>query len=408
MTASSNSRDAPAAAPEQDSSTYAEIESLYRNSPVGLSFVDCDLRYLCVNQALADMNGYSIEEMIGRSYRDLSPETADAAEPFLRELMERGMPIRNLEVRSRPPSDPTAEHVYLLSMDVVRDETGEVIGHVSAIQDVTELREAEKTAAQRLKELELLYAHSAVGLCFMDASLNVIHINPMFARLGRIPIADQVGANVEELLPDDLRTQLIPQLRHVARSESSSATLEIRGRPAGGGPGDCTWLAQTHPERSADGRVSGIVTVLQDITLLAQGRREIQAERDRLVEAQHVARFGSYEWDLIGGDVWWSPELYEIFDESHTYPPSYEGFFERVHPVDRQKVREQLDQTLTGEGTRWVTFRIVRSDASERMLFTAARVERNESGIPARLVGTCQDVTEFDSIGTDRDDPSSS
>ncbi len=397
MAAIFDPRDAPSEAREQDDPTYAEIESLYRNSPVGLSFVDRNLRYLRVNQALADMNGCSIEEMVGRSYRDLSPETADAAEPFLHELMGRETPIRNLEVRSRPPSDPTAEHVYLLSMDVVRDETGEVIGHVSAIQDVTELRRAEETAAQRLKELELLYAHSTVGLCFMDANLDVIHINHLFAKLSHRPIAEQVGMNVEELLPVDLRRQLVPQLLHVARSGTSSATLEIRGRPPSGGPGDCTWLAQTFPERSADGKVSGIITVLQDITSLAQGRREIEAERDRLVEAQHVARLGSWEWDLIGGEVWWSSELYEIFDESHTYAPSYEGFFERVRPADRQKVREQLEHAVADKGSRWMTFRIVRSDGSERVLFTAARLERNESGIPARLIGTCQDVTEFES-----------
>jgi len=66
-------------------------------------------------------------------------------------------------------------------------------------------------------------------------------------------------------------------------------------------------------------------------------------------------------------------------------------------------VREQLEQTLAGEGSRWMTFRIVLSDASEKVLLTAARVERNESGIPARLVGTIQDVTEFESAGAGRE-----
>jgi len=403
VTAGSNSRDAPSAARGKDSPAHSEIESIYRNSPVGLGFVDRNLRYLRVNQALADMNGCSIEEMIGRSYRDLSPETADAAEPFLLELMGRGEPIRNLEVRSRPPADPEHEHVYLLSMDVVRGETGEVIGHVSAIQDVTELRQAEETSAQRLKELELLYAHSTVGLCFLDTNLDVVHINPLFARLSRKPIAEQVGANVEDLLPEDLKRQLVPQLRYVTRTGTSSATLEICGRVPDEGPGEFTWVAQTHPARSPDGSVSGIITVLQDISLLARERCEIETVRDRLIEAQHLAKLGSWEWDLIGGDVWWSPELFEIFGESVPYSPSYDGFFDRVLPADRQKVREQLEQTLAGEGSRWMTFRIVLSDASEKVLLTAARVERNESGIPARLVGTIQDVTEFESAGAGRE-----
>ena len=63
------------------------------------------------------------------------------------------------------------------------------------------------------------------------------------------------------------------------------------------------WLAAQYPtaayhgavDDAADGKVSGIITVLQDITLLAQGRREIETERDRLLKAQHVARLGSWE-----------------------------------------------------------------------------------------------------------------
>ena len=141
--------------------------------------------------------------------------------------------------------------------------------------------------------------------------------------------------------------------------------------------------------------MTGIITVLQDVTELVKRQREVETVRDRLAEAQSVARLGSWEWNLLVDEVWWSRELYQIFGEEPTYEPSYLGFFEHVHPQDRQKVRAQIDRTLEDDRPYRVTFRIFRPDGSERVLFTAARLVRTEAGVPERLVGTVQDVTEF-------------
>lgn len=371
-----------------------ELESIYRNAPVGLGFVDRSLRYLRVNQRLADMNGVSIDEMVGRTYRDLSPETADAAEPLLRSLMDRGEPVRAMEMRSRPPADPDMEHVYLMSMDPVPDPYGGMLGWVFAIEDLTELRRAEETAAQRLEELETLYASTPVGLCHMDAELRIVHLNPGFAELSSMPLEQQVGALAEEVLRDEIARQLLPELRYVARTGAPSGEIEIRGRLPRSGNREYTWITRTHPLRGRDGAISGVITVLQDMSAFADRRRRIEAVRDRLSEAQHVSRMGSWEWNLLEDEVWWSSGLYAVFGENASYEPSYDRFFEHVHPADRQKVREQLEQTLADDQPIHMTFRIIRPDGSERTLFSAARLERTDGGIPSRLVGTAQDVTE--------------
>jgi len=371
-----------------------EIESIYRTAPVGLSFIDPELRYVRVNQAIADMNGLSIDDVVGRHYRDLSPETAETAVPFLRQIVEQGRSVRNLEVRARPPTDPDDEHVYLLSMEPVRDAAGGILGYSTAVQDVTELRRAEEAAARYLQEVEILYAHAPVGLCSLDTGLRIVNVNARFAQLSDLPRSKQIGRPADEVLPEAIARQILPQLAYVARSGGSLANIEIHGHLPHGGSREFAWIANLHPMTSSDGDVTGIVTVLQDVTVLAERQRETEAVRDRLTEAQHVARLGSWEWDLIDDRVWWSPELYTIFGESQAYEPSYEKFFEHVHPEDRQKVREQLERTLTADEPYQVAFRIVRRDGSERWLFTAAQLERGEGDLPARLIGTCQDVSE--------------
>jgi PAS domain S-box-containing protein len=371
-----------------------ELETVYLTAPVGLSFIDPELRYVRVNQTIAEINGVSVDEIVGKTYRDLSPETADAAEPLLRGIIDRGQSVRNLEVRARPPTDPDVEHVYLLSMEPARDPEGRIRGYSTAVQDVTELRVAEEAAARRLQALEILYAHAPVGLGHLDPELRIVILNARFAQLSDVPRADQIGRPAEEVLPGAIARQIVPQLAYVVRSGGSLANIEIHGHLPHGGSREFAWMANLHPLTSGTGEVTGIVTVLQDVTVMADRQRETERVRDRLAEAQHVARMGSWEWDLIGDQVWWSSELYMIFGESPAYEPTYEGFFEHVHPEDRQKVREQLERTLAADDPYRVAFRIVRRDGSERWLFTAAQLERGDGGLPSRLIGTCQDVSE--------------
>jgi len=335
----------------------------------------------------------SIEEVVGKRYRDLAPDSADLAEPFLRSVAERGLSIRNLEVKSRPPADPENEHIFLLSVDPMRDANGEVTGLASAVHDITDLRRAEQVAAERLEELELVYANAPVGLCYADTELRVRNLNTRFAALSGRPPAELVGSRVTELLPEEIAKQLVPQLRQVIRTGMASVGFQVHGRPHGPGVRDLTWTVNAHPHRK-DGAVTGVIVVLQDVSALADRHHELEAVRNRLDEAQRVSKVGSWEWDMVEDDVWWSPTLYEIFGEPPSFVPSWADFFERVHRQDRRRVREQIEQTLRGDELQHLRLRIVRSDGAERSLSTTARLERSPDGRPARLVGTCHDITD--------------
>jgi PAS domain S-box-containing protein len=372
-----------------------ELEAIYRNAPVGLCFLDRNLHYVRANQIIADIAGLTIEEVVGKTYRDLSPDTADTAEPALRKLMEEGRSLRNVEVRTRPLSDPEREHVFQLSVDPVRDAAGEIVGHTSSVQDVTELRRIEEAAAERLRQLEILYAHTPIGLCLMDAELRVVHLNPLFAQLSRLPREEQVGADAAELMPTAIGAQILPHVLYAIRSGVASLRVEVRGQRPGSDSRECTWLADAHPVTGSDGAITGVISVLQDVTMLAERQRELESVRDRLAVAQHVAQMGSWEWNILEDTVWWSGEMYEIFGEDQRVEPSFTRVVERVHPEDRQKFREQLDHTLEDGRPYRETIRIVRPNGSECVIFASARIERTPEGHAVKMVGTALDVTQF-------------
>ena len=57
-----------------------EIETIYQSAPIGLNVLDRDLRFVRINERLAEINGLSVEEHLGRTVRELLPELADTAE----------------------------------------------------------------------------------------------------------------------------------------------------------------------------------------------------------------------------------------------------------------------------------------------------------------------------------------
>src|SRR5215210_6834376 len=84
--------------PLSDFSSFPfELEQIYLTAPIGLCVLDTQLRYIRINQHLADINGVSVEGHIGRTVREISPDLADFLEPQLQEIIRTGEPHLNVE-----------------------------------------------------------------------------------------------------------------------------------------------------------------------------------------------------------------------------------------------------------------------------------------------------------------------
>mgnify|MGYP000918292484 CR=1 FL=1 len=73
-------------------SVFDELEMLYRNAGVALGLIDRDLRFVRVNELLAEINGVSVADHDGRTLREVLPEMADHLAEIYRPVLERGEP----------------------------------------------------------------------------------------------------------------------------------------------------------------------------------------------------------------------------------------------------------------------------------------------------------------------------
>jgi PAS domain S-box-containing protein len=137
-----------------------------------------------------------------------------------------------------------------------------------------------------------------------------------------------------------------------------------------------------------------VADVIAGMIVRKRAESELQQSRSRLIEAQRIARVGSWENDLRSNSSIWSDEQFHILGyRPGEVAPHTDAFLARVHPDDVEKVRKALAAVAEGGGFA-VEHRVVHPDGTILHVSQVAEVVRDPVGRPLRMTGTCQDVTE--------------
>src|SRR6185369_15936863 len=117
-------------------------DAVFRDSPLGIAFLDLDLRFLRVNEALARMNQVPAAEHLGRTVGEVTGQ--HEIERALREVMRRGEPLLQVDTELHGRR-------FEASYFAVRDDRGELLAVGKAMSDVTARKRAEN-ARERLQD----------------------------------------------------------------------------------------------------------------------------------------------------------------------------------------------------------------------------------------------------------------
>jgi len=122
------------------SERLSQLRAIYDSAPVGLCFLDCELRYVNLNQRLADMNGTTVAAALGRKVAEVIPTLyAQAEGHLLRALKGEASTGEELAIPSAKPGGPVSSRIA--SYQPVLDESGEVLGVCVSILDSSAFRQ---------------------------------------------------------------------------------------------------------------------------------------------------------------------------------------------------------------------------------------------------------------------------
>jgi diguanylate cyclase (GGDEF)-like protein/PAS domain S-box-containing protein len=243
-------------------------------------------------------------------------------------------------------------------------------------------------ASQRMAALVEFSEDPIIGLTLDGV---VTDWNPAAERLYGYAEADMLGESIGALVPPELRGRTGNLLEKV-RAGEVVRQLDTQRMAKDGRRIDVS--ISMAPIRDAAGTIVGAAAFTRDISMRIAAEERLRRSGAQLAEAQRLAALGSWEWDVLSGEVTWSTELFRILGlDRDRFAASYDGFLDAVHPSDRERARAATRETLASGAPLDYECRAVRPDGIERVIHARGRAVVDDAGKVVRVLGTVQDVT---------------
>lgn len=372
---------------------HAELEVIYQNAPVGLCVLDRGFRFLRINQRLAEFNGAPVEAHLGRTVREMLPGLADQLEPIYRRIIETGQPVLEIELCGAAPSQPGVERDWLASYTPVSDPDGSIFGIGCVVKEITARKRAEAALRESETHLAITLESAELGAWHWNISTGAVRFNERWAamlgyQLGEITAS--VSSWKKLIHPDDLPVVMDALGDHLAgRSAVYRSEHRLRTKR-----GDWLWVLDCGQvyERDAEGRPIRAAGVHIDINERKQAEAALCESEERLNLALIAAHMGVWEWNLLTGEMFWSPECYALYGVAE-FDGWMANFSALIHPDDKPQVMDEVDRAIAQRDTFAAEFRAIRPGRDTIWVASLARADYDENGTPLRMVGTFQDVT---------------
>lgn len=150
-----------------------------------------------------------------------------------------------------------------------------------------------------------------------------------------------------------------------------------------------------NPVYDAEGKIIGLSGIGQDFT--DKKLIEIQNEKNqkRLEEAQQISKIGSWELNLVSGNLYWSKEHYHIFEIDVNTPPEilYDTYRSRIHPEDLAKLDGLVEKTMQTGVPFEFYHRALLLEGKERFVKGIGNAIFGLNNEIVGIQGTAQDIT---------------
>ncbi len=179
-----------------------ELEFLYDKAPIGMCVVDRELRFLRVNQWLADINGLPRETHLGKAVGEVVPSLIDVVRPFYEQVFRTGKAVVDVEIcgTTRASDGPRC---WLVSYHPLLADDGSVAAVSSIVQDVTLRTRYQQNLENVNHRIHDILESITDGFMSFDAEWLCCYVNQTASSMFRAPAEDLLGKSVWELFPGD-------------------------------------------------------------------------------------------------------------------------------------------------------------------------------------------------------------
>jgi len=179
----------------------AQYRRLIDTAYEGIWVADAKAHITYANQRLADMLGYTVEEMIGRSaFEVLDEATSEEVKASWQRRLQGIKEQYDLRLRRKDGSNVWV----ILSATPIRDEQGEVTGALAMLTDITERKRVEEELRESQERYKGLVDTAFDGVVIQQDRI-IKGANRSYAEMFGYSIEELIGRDVLELIPPEQR-----------------------------------------------------------------------------------------------------------------------------------------------------------------------------------------------------------
>ncbi len=335
-------------------------------------------KLIATNRAVPDSLGYTPDELVGMDVLEIHPADQQKEAAAIFAAMIRGE-------RSSCPLPLARKDGTLVPADT-RVWHGQWNGS-RCIFGISKNLSAEQEARQRF---ERLFRHNPALMALTAMPEGVFaDVNYSFLRVLGYELHEVIGKS-----PAELSLFIDPQCQARAAGElvrdGRIANIELRLRRRDGGllhglfSGEVIW---------SQGK-QYFLTVMIDVTETKRMEVALKESNERLSLATQAGGVGLWDYDVIKNQLVWDDQMFRLYGTTRNqFSGAYDAWQRGVHPDDRHRSDQEIQNALRGERNFNTEFRVVWPDGSVHDIRALALVQRDAAGLPLRIVGTNWEIT---------------
>lgn len=379
---------------------------LFESNPHPMWVYDLEtFAFLAVNQVAIEHYGYSREEFLAMTIKDIRPPE-DV--PILIETIDNGKSGLNKSGSWRHCKKDGS----MLEVEITTHQLA-FAGRPATIvlaNDVTERKRAER-ALLETTQLQQAILNSANYTIIATTSDGIIRtFNAAAERL--------LGYTAQEVIGKTTPVFIHDREEVVQRAEELTQELGIAIEPGFesfvaktrhlGEPDEHEWtyirkdgsrfpvLLSVTALRDLEGNVTGFLCIGSDITDRKLAQEALRQSEQRFQLIVKVTNDAVWDWDLVTNTVWWNEGIKTLFgygaDEVGT---NATWWYEQLHPDDQKRVISGIRAAIASGESSWSDeYRYCRADGAYTYVSDVGYIIHDSAGKPVRMIGGMTDITE--------------